>query len=96
MATTSEVKAGLDDAAVMIRTSRQMQTTAKANLLAAYNQLVGIPTQFADVIATVNGYGTSNAFEAVAKAELAKLSAEFGALQTALGNELTALGVPHT
>lgn len=82
MATASEVKAGLDDIARSIRDSKNAYLKAKAQIQAARNQLVAIPTTFEDVIAEIDGYGTEDAFEAVTKAEKAKLAAEFVALQS--------------
>ena len=81
MATASEVKAGLDDISRSIRDSRNAYAKAKATIQAARNQLVAIPTTFADVLEEIDGYGTEDAFEAVTRAEKAKLAAEFVALQ---------------
>ena len=91
MATASQVKAGLNDAAQTIRTERQALAQAKARIAAAEANLAAIPTVFADVIQTVNGYGTANAFEAVAKAELAKLFQEFSVLKDAATEAKSAL-----
>ena len=87
MATTSEVKAGLDDISRSIRDSRNAYAKAKAAIQSAHNQLAAIPTTFADVIAEIDGYDGSDAFEQVAQAEKAKLATEFVALQ----NEMDAL-----
>lgn len=84
MATASEVKAGLDDIATSIRNSRQAYANAKARIQAAYNELNAIPTTFADLIATIDGYDGSDAFEVLAQAEKAKLAAEFTALKATL------------
>lgn len=83
MATPSEVKAALDDIAKMIRTERQTCKAAKARLTTARGNLDLIPTTFSDVLSTIQGYGTTNAFEALAKAELAKMTTEFVALRAA-------------
>ena len=91
MATASQVKAGLNDAAQTIRTERQALAQAKARIAAAEANLAAIPTVFADVIQTVNGYGTQDAFEAVAKAELAKLNAEYETLKSAVTGAKEAL-----
>ena len=96
MPTTSEVKAGLDAIASMISGSIQMRAKAKAQLLAARNQLAGIPSQFADVISEINGYTPTGAFETLTKDEKAKLQTEFLALKSALEAELDALGVSYS
>jgi len=86
MATASEVKAGLDDIAQSIRDSRKAFDQAKARIQAAYNQLDAIPVTFADVIAEIDGYDGSDAFEVLAQAEKAKMQAEFSALKTEINN----------
>jgi hypothetical protein len=92
MATTSEVKAGLDDIAKAIRAERQAMKSAKARMVAGRGNLDQIPTVFSDVLATINAYGTTNAFEALAKAEFAKLATEFVALRGAADVAVTGLG----
>ena len=87
MATTSEVKAGLDDISQSIRNSRQAYATAKARIQAARNELAAIPTTFSDVIATIDAYSGADAFEALSQAEKDKLATEFVALR----NEMDAL-----
>jgi hypothetical protein len=84
MATASEVKTGLDAIAAFISARRSNAKSYKAAATTDVADLDGLAAAFADLIATVDGYGTSNAFEALAKAELAKLTAEFGALKTQL------------
>ena len=93
MATSSEVKAGLDGIASVIAGSIQGRANAKALLLSARNQLAGLPAQYADVLATINAYTPTGAFETLAEDELAKMTTEFTALKTALQTELTAIGV---
>lgn len=87
MATTSEVKAGLDDIATSIRTCRQNFLSAKARIESAYNELNVLPTTFSDVLATINAYEGADDFETLSQAELAKLTTEF----TALKAEINAL-----
>lgn len=82
MATSSEVKAGLDEIAAAIRAQRAIVAKAIQNAGAASAALAALPTTYADVIATVNAYGTTNAFEALSKAELAKMTSEYQALKT--------------
>lgn len=77
MATSSEVKAGLDDIAKIIREQRGKVLGMKSEAGVVSGVLGGLPTTYADLIATVQAYGTSNAFEANAKAEMAKLASEY-------------------
>ena len=81
MASYSEVKAGLDAVAEVIRNNRSKVLGYKSGAAVASGELAGLVTTYADVIATINGYGTSNAAEALAKADLAKLTTEFNALK---------------
>jgi hypothetical protein len=83
MATTSEVTVGLDKIAETISQARSTVLKAKTNTEGAVALLNAIPTEFADVLSTINDYGTEDAYEAVAKAKLAKLTSEFVALVTA-------------
>lgn len=96
MATTSEVKAALDSIADQIAGAIRMRSQAKAQLLAARNQLAAIPTTFADAISEINGYTPTGAFETLAQDEKAKLQTEFTALKSALETELTDLGVSYS
>lgn len=93
MATVSEVKAGLNAISEQISGARQVRDQAKSRLLAARNQLNSIPTTYADVIATIDGYTPTGSFETLTQDEKAKLASEFTALKTQLESELTALGV---
>ena len=81
MATTSEVKAALDDISQSIKTERQAFASAKARIVTASGNLGLIPTTFADAIATINAYTPTGAFETLAKDEKAKLQTEFLALK---------------
>lgn len=89
-ASYSEVKAGLDEVAAIIREQRTIMLKAKTAAAAGSVVLGDLPARFADVIATVNAYGTSNAAEALAKADMAKLTAEFQALKV-LTDQLAAI-----
>ena len=80
MATTSEVKAALDDISQSIKTERQAMKNAKERISSGSGNLNLIPTTFSDALATINSYGTDDAFEALCKAELAKMTTEFVAL----------------
>jgi len=82
MATPSEVKSGLDEIAEFIRARRVTMKGYKTGAASVVTDLDGLATAYSDLITTVNGYGTSDAFEALSKAELAKLTTEFGALKT--------------
>ena len=95
MATTSEVKAGLNDIAASIRAERAAAKQAKARITQGKTTLNGLPTTFAGVIAEINGYAsdTTNEFEAGAKAELALLTTEFNALVSDLTDAETDLAV---
>ena len=95
MATISEVKAGLNAIADLISGSISGRARAKAQLLSARNQLAAIPTQYAAVIAEIDAYTPTGAFETLAQDEKAKLASEFLALKSALETELTALGVTY-
>jgi hypothetical protein len=95
MSTTSEVKAALDGIAEVISGSITARARAKAQLLTARNQLANLPTQFADELATINGYTPTGAFETLAQDEKARLQTEFNALKTALEGELDALSVSY-
>jgi hypothetical protein len=87
MATTSEVKAGLDDIATSIRNCRQAYISSKSRVQTAYNELSAIPTTFSDVLTTIDAYTGADDFETLTKAEKAKLTTEFIALK----NEINAL-----
>ncbi len=82
MATTSEVDVGMDEIAMILTEQRQVMLKAKQNASLASSVLGGLATTYADVIATINAYGTSNAYEAAVKAKLAKMVTEFNALKT--------------
>jgi hypothetical protein len=84
MATASEVKAGLDDISTIIRTARQKAQQCKAIYAQQAAILVALPTTYADLISTIDGYTPDNDFEALAKAEKAVLQTEFLALRTKL------------
>ena len=81
MATSSEVKTALDAVAAAISKSRERMVGVKATASEVSAALGGLATLYADVVTTINGYGTTNAFEALAKAELAKLATEYTALK---------------
>lgn len=81
MASYSEVKAGLDDVAGIIREQKAVMLKVKSNAALASTSLADLATTYADVVATINAYGTANAAEAAAKAELAKLVTEYTALK---------------
>lgn len=93
MATHAEVKAALVGISEMIAGAQSTRVSAKAQLLAARNQLAALPSQFSGIITTINAYTPTGAFETLAKDERAKLTADFTALKSALEAELTAIGV---
>ena len=81
MATTSEVKSGLDAIAELIAGNRAIIEKSKSNAAVASAALAVIPTDYADVIATIDGFVGTDAFEALAQDEKTKLAAEFTALK---------------
>ena len=81
MATSSEVKAALDDIAQSIRTERQALKNAKARIATGKNNLISLPTIFADAIATITGFAPIGAMETLAKDEFLKLKHEFEILR---------------
>lgn len=84
MATYSEVKTGFDEIAAVIRKAQTVKATCASNAQAASNELASLTTRYSDLISTVQAYGSSNAAEVHAKAELGKLQAEFTALKGTL------------
>lgn len=84
MATTSEIKTGLDAIAAVISAQRQSMKSIKTNAAGVSGELANLPTAYSDVIGTVQAFAsdTTDAFEKNAKAELAKLTTEFTALKS--------------
>ena len=81
MATYSQVKVAMADIAARLTKGRERMQGAKSVGADVSASLTAIQTDFADVITTINAYGTTNAGEALAKADLAKLTTEFTALK---------------
>lgn len=81
MATTSEIETGLAEISAIISTQRAIAKKAIQNAGLASAALAAIPTDYAGVIAAVQAYGTSNAYEATVKALFDKLTTEFLALK---------------
>lgn len=92
MATSSEVKAALDDIAKSIRTERQALVNAKARVTTAQSNLNAIPTTFADALGVINAYTPIGSFETLCKDELAKMTTEFQALVADTSLAVTDLG----
>lgn len=82
MATTSEIKAGLDEIAGVIAQNRKVLTQAKQAMTDRDTNLEDIPGKYSEIIASINIYTPDGAFETLAKDELSKLTAEFIALRT--------------
>ena len=82
MATTSEIEVGMAAMAQRLYDQRQTMIKVKANATNASVNLAAIPTDFADVVATVNAFGAGNAYEVAIKARLGKMTTEFQALKT--------------
>lgn len=95
MATTSEIKAGLDDAANAIRAERNALKSAKQRVTTAKLNLGNIATIHANVVAAIQAFdpATTDPFEQQAIAELNLLIVEFNALQTKAGTAETALAL---
>jgi hypothetical protein len=83
MATPSQVKSGLDDISDVIVAQRQTMKGLVSSAGSVGATLDGLASTYGDVIATINAYAanTTDAFELVSKAELAKMTAEFTALR---------------
>ena len=81
MATTSEVKHGLDEIAKSIRSAQQRYDGAKANIEKAAADLGQIPSVYAGIIAEIDGYTPSGAFETLSQDEKGKLQVDFVALK---------------
>lgn len=93
MATTSEIKVGLDAIAQVIAAQRAVIEKAQQNAGAASAVLANLPTDYADLIATVQAFPSNgNAFQNVSKAELAALATEYTALKAA-ADQLVAVAV---
>ena len=82
MATSTEVDVALDAVAQLISDQREVLKKAKANAAIASAALAAVSTTYADVVSTIQAYGTTTAHEALAKARLAKYTTEFNALKT--------------
>lgn len=81
MSTVSEVEVGLDAIAASISQQRQTMIKVKANAANVSDTLSAITTNYADVIATIQGFGDTDAYEAATKAKFNKLTTEFLALK---------------
>lgn len=86
MATSTEVDVALDTVAAIISEQREVMKKSKSNAQNASAALGALSADYADVIATIQAYGTANAHEALAKARLAKYQAEFTALKAVADN----------
>jgi len=84
MATTTEVKTGIDEIADQIKAVRTRFESAKSTIEGGSTALGAIPTKYADVLATIDGYTPTGAFETLAQDEKAKLSSDFLALKAEL------------
>lgn len=82
MATSSEVKQGLDDIAEIIRTARSVFTKCKSQIQEQNTILTAINSNFSDIAVTIDGYTPTGSFEELAQDEKAKLLAERNSLQT--------------
>ncbi|MCR4341692.1 MAG: hypothetical protein NUW01_17590, partial [Gemmatimonadaceae bacterium] len=80
------IEVSLAAVSALIAEQRAVIVSGKAKATAASVALAEIPTKFADVIATVQAFGTGNAYEANVKAKFAKLATEYAALKTSADN----------
>ncbi len=96
MSTPTQVDAALDAVAQITAGSTNQLSQAKVTLLSARNQLANIGAQFADEIATINGYTPTGPHEELAKDLLSKYSADKAALQTTIEAALDFLGVVYS
>jgi hypothetical protein len=88
----SAVAVRMDQLAESIAQMRDRLTAAKGSISAQATRLGNLPTEFADLVSTVNdpAYGTG-AFETLAQDQLLKLTAEFQALKSHAEQAETAL-----
>ena len=91
MATTSEVKSGLDGIAGAIADNRKLAEQVESILITIGENLAALPATYADELATIGAFTPTGTFESLSQDELAKLTTEFGALQTSAANALAAI-----
>ena len=93
MATTSVVKAGLDDISAALRAERAACKQAKNRIAAARTAIANLNTTFADLFATIDAFDeeTTDVFEQLAQAEKALLLTEGTALYGDMNTANTAL-----
>ena len=88
---TSEVKSDLDRLGQQIQSNQQTKASLKSQLGSLIGQLDGLPSAYATLITTVNGYTPTGTFESLSKDELDKFTTEFQALKTAAQTAYDAL-----
>ena len=81
MATADEVNVGLRKISDEINAVRTRFVSAKSSIEGGSAALGSMPTKWADVLATIDGYSGADASELFAKAEKARLVAEYVALK---------------
>ena len=83
MATTSEVKAGLNKASTTIATMRARLVNYKKGFANEASTLGNFVADLGlnDIVTEINGYAPTGAFETLSKDELARLVTEFQALK---------------
>lgn len=91
MATVSEVKKALVDIATTIANERRALALAKARMSTAVSNLQAIPTVFSEIIAEINAYAPTGAFETLAKNEKDLMTVEYQALRTAAEGAVSTL-----
>lgn len=83
MASTSEIKVGMDAIASIVAAQRAEILKLQQGAQTAANELANIPTTYADLIATVTAFTNGNAYQNAVKAELISLGQEYTALKAA-------------
>ena len=83
MATSSQVKTGLDNISDVIVAQRAILKNVVQQAVSVGVELDGLAMTYADVIATIEAYpaNSTDAFEAVSASEFNKMVAEYTALR---------------
>ena len=91
MYTTSQVKAGLDDLASEIKALQIARIDDHRDVKAHADQIAGLPTKYADLLAAVDAYTPTGVVEEMAQAEKAKFVDEFLTLKGDMDTAVAAL-----
>ena len=96
MANPSDINVGIQDISKAIKQERASIKASFTAIVAARQNLQGLPGSFSDVVTTIQGFdpGTTDPFEQAAIADLNSLTTEFQALVAdALAAEAALAGV---